>query len=245
MIKTTIALLFMSNLIAFGQKKFEQDIFPTSKGDLKITFIGHGSLMFEFQGKLIYIDPVMQSADYTKMPDADLILVTHQHGDHLDLTAISALKKNGTEILLTKECFSLLKDTSSARVISNGATIEAKGLKTSAIPAYNILNKRPDGTPFHPKGEGNGYIIEFGDKEVLVAGDTENIPEIKALKGIDIAFLPMNLPYTMTPAMVADAASTFRPAILYPYHFGDTNTSELLKLLEKDKGIEVRIRQLK
>ena len=243
--KTTIILLFMSNLISFGQKKYEQDIIQTSKGDLKITFIGHGSLMFEFQGKFIHVDPVMQSADYSTMPDADLILITHQHGDHLDLNAISALKKNDTEIILTEKCFSMLKESASARKISNGSSIELKGINIYAIPAYNIQNKRPDGTPFHPKGEGNGYIIEFGDKRVLVAGDTENIPEIKTLKGIDIAFLPMNLPYTMTPAMVANAALAFKPKVLYPYHFGDTNTSELIKLLEKEKDIEVRIRQMK
>jgi len=243
--KTTIILLFMSNLISFGQKKYEQDIIQTSKGDLKITFIGHGSLMFEFQGKFIHVDPVMQSADYSTMPDADMILITHQHGDHLDLNAISALKKNDTEIILTEKCFSMLKESASARKISNGSSIELKGINIYAIPAYNIQNKRPDGTPFHPKGEGNGYIIEFGDKRVLVAGDTENIPEIKTLKGIDIAFLPMNLPYTMTPAMVANAALAFKPKVLYPYHFGDTNTSELIKLLEKEKDIEVRIRQMK
>ncbi len=243
--KTTIVLLFMSNLIVFGQNKFEQDIFQTSKGDLKITFIGHGSLMFEFEGKVIYVDPVMQSADYTSMPDADLILITHHHGDHMDLNAISALKKSGTEILLTENCISMLKETPNARKMSNGSSIQIKGLKITAIPAYNILNKRPDGNPFHPKGEGNGYVIEFGDKKILVAGDTENISEIKALKGIDIAFLPMNLPYTMTPAMVADAALAFKPKVLYPYHFGETNTTELLKLLEKEKSIEVRIRQMK
>jgi L-ascorbate metabolism protein UlaG (beta-lactamase superfamily) len=235
----------MSNLISFGQKKYEQDIIQTSKGDLKITFIGHGSLMFEFQGKFIHVDPVMQSADYSTMPDADMILITHQHGDHLDLNAISALKKNDTEIILTEKCLSMLKESASARKISNGSSIELKGINIYAIPAYNIQNKRPDGTPFHPKGEGNGYIIEFGDKRVLVAGDTENTPEIKTLKGIDIAFLPMNLPYTMTPAMVANAALAFKPKVLYPYHFGDTNTSELIKLLEKEKDIEVRIRQMK
>ena len=243
--KTTIVLFFIFNLMAFGQKNFEQDIIPTSKGDLKITFIGHGSLMFEFQGKIIHIDPVMQYADYSGMPDADLILVTHHHGDHLDLNAISSLKKNETEIVLPEKCFGMLKETSNARKVSNGMTLETKGLKVSAIPAYNIQNRRPDGNPYHPKGEGNGYVIQFGDKKVLVAGDTENIPEIKSLKGIDIAFLPMNLPYTMTPAMVADAALAFKPAILYPYHFGDTKTSELLKLLEKEKGIEVRMRQMK
>jgi L-ascorbate metabolism protein UlaG (beta-lactamase superfamily) len=113
-----------------------------------------------------------------------------------------------------------------------------------AVPAYNIVNKRPDGNPFHPKGAGNGYIVTFGDKRVYIAGDTENTPEMKALKNIDIAFLPMNLPYTMTPEMVADAAKAFKPRILYPYHFGETDTSKLVKLLQAEKGIEVRVRKM-
>ena len=113
------------------------------------------------------------------------------------------------------------------------------------MPAYNIVNKRPTGQPFHPRGEGNGYVITFGDKRVYVAGDTENTPEMKALKGIDVAFLPMNLPYTMTPAMVADAARAFRPKVLYPYHYGETDTAELVRLLAGEKGIEVRVRKMK
>ena len=118
-------------------------------------------------------------------------------------------------------------------------------LKIEAIPAYNLVHKRDNGQPFHPKGVGNGYIITFGDKRVYVAGDTENIPEMKSLQEIDCAFLPMNLPYTMTPEMVADAAEAFRPKILYPYHFGDTDTSQLLRLLQDQKEVEVRIRNMK
>jgi L-ascorbate metabolism protein UlaG (beta-lactamase superfamily) len=119
-----------------------------------------------------------------------------------------------------------------------------KNITVEAVSAYNIVNERSKGQPFHPKGVGNGYIITIGDKRFYVAGDTENTPEMKALKGIDVAFLPMNLPYTMTPAMVADAAKSFMPKILYPYHYGDTNTEELIKLL-KNTNIEVRIRKLK
>jgi L-ascorbate metabolism protein UlaG (beta-lactamase superfamily) len=117
-------------------------------------------------------------------------------------------------------------------------------LKIEAVPAYNIVHMRSEGVPFHPKGVGNGYVIAFGDKRVYVAGDTENIPEMKELKGIDIAFLPMNVPYTMTPEMTADAALSLRPKILYPYHFGDTDTSKIVELL-KDSGIEVRLRRMK
>jgi L-ascorbate metabolism protein UlaG (beta-lactamase superfamily) len=112
------------------------------------------------------------------------------------------------------------------------------------VPAYNLAHKRPDGQPFHPRGNGNGYILTFGNVRVYVAGDTEDTPEMRALRGIDIAFLPMNLPYTMTPEMVADAARAFRPRILYPYHFGQTDPQALVRLLSDDAGIEVRVRRM-
>lgn len=128
--------------------------------------------------------------------------------------------------------------------MKNGDSGIYANLKVDALPAYNIKNTRSDGSPFHPKGNGNGYVIYFGDKKVYVAGDTENIPEMADLKNIAIAFLPMNLPYTMNPKMVADAAKMFKPKILYPYHFGETNTSELLDLLKDENDIEVRIRKL-
>jgi L-ascorbate metabolism protein UlaG (beta-lactamase superfamily) len=128
--------------------------------------------------------------------------------------------------------------------MTNGDVKTIEGLAIKAVPAYNLVHKRDTGQPYHPKGDGNGYLITFGDKNVYVAGDSENIPEMKALKGIDIAFLPMNLPFTMTPEMVADAVLAFKPKILYPYHFGETDTPKLLALL-KGSGIEVRIRKMK
>jgi L-ascorbate metabolism protein UlaG (beta-lactamase superfamily) len=127
----------------------------------------------------------------------------------------------------------------------NGDVKTVEGLKIEAMPAYNIVHKRDTGQPFHPKGVGNGYIISFGDKRVYVAGDTENVPEMKGLKNIDIAFLPMNLPYTMTPEMVAEGAKAFKPKILYPYHFGETDTSKVVSLLKGAPEIEVRIRNMK
>jgi L-ascorbate metabolism protein UlaG (beta-lactamase superfamily) len=129
--------------------------------------------------------------------------------------------------------------------MNNGDVKTVEGLKIEAVPAYNIVHKRDTGQPFHPKGIGNGYIITFGGKRVYVAGDTENTPEMKSLKNIDIAFLPMNIPYTMTPEMVADAAKAFKPKILYPYHFGETDTSKLVSLLKETPEIEVRIRKMK
>jgi len=128
------------------------------------------------------------------------------------------------------------------RMMENGDVRTVLGLKIEAVPAYSILHMRGNGLPFHPRGNGNGYVITFGDKKIYVAGDTENTPEMKRLTGIDIAFLPMNLPYTMTPEMVADAARSFRPAILYPYHYGDTDTSRLVEVMRGVVGIEVRIR---
>jgi len=128
--------------------------------------------------------------------------------------------------------------------MNNGETQTIDGVKIEAVPAYNIVHKRENGEPYHPKGFGNGYVLTFGDKRVYIAGDTENIPEMKSLQAIDFAFLPMNLPYTMTPEMVADAATAFRPKILYPYHYGDTDTSRIVALLKDAPGIEVRIRRM-
>jgi L-ascorbate metabolism protein UlaG (beta-lactamase superfamily) len=221
---------------AATQDRFQEDTFRTANGDLKITFIGHGTLMFAYGGKIIHVDPVSRYADYAQLPKADLILITHEHGDHLDGKAVQVASSDRTTVAANQAS---AKSLTSAVVLGNGETRTLAGFTVEAVPAYNLEKA------FHPKGNGNGYIITFGDKRVYVAGDTENTPEMKALKQIDIAFLPMNLPYTMTPEMVADAARTFRPKVLYPYHFGSTDTSALVQQLKDEKGIEVRIRNLK
>jgi L-ascorbate metabolism protein UlaG (beta-lactamase superfamily) len=242
-----ITVLTQTGRVAYAAEKgrdamFEKDTIKTSAGDLEVTFIGHATLMFSFGGKVIHVDPVSRETDYSKMPKADLILITHEHFDHMDPAAVIAASKQGTVVILTAKCASSVKG---GTVVKNGDTRTVEGIKIEAVPAYNIVHKRPSGEPFHPRGEGNGYILTFGDKRVYVAGDTENTPEMKALKDIDVAFLPMNLPYTMTPEQVADAAKAFKPQILYPYHFGDTDTSQLVKLLAGEKGIDVRIRKMK
>ena len=224
-----------------AQGKFEQDVIKTGTGDLTITFIGHGTLMFAFGGKVIHVDPVGQYADYGKLPKADLMLITHEHRDHLDPKAVERLRQPGTEIVLTQAAAG---QVAGGLVMANGEVKTVAGLTIEAVPAYNLVHKRENGEPFHPKGQGNGYVITFGDKRVYVAGDTENTPEMKALKDIDIAFLPMNLPYTMTPEMVADAARAFKPKILYPYHFGKTDTARLVALLKDHPEIEVRLRRM-
>jgi L-ascorbate metabolism protein UlaG (beta-lactamase superfamily) len=224
-----------------AQEAFQTDIMETSAGDLKITFIGHGSLMFAFGGKTIHMDPFSRVADYAKLPKADLILITHEHPDHFDLKALDGVRKEQTRMVLTETCS---KQIQGGLVMKNGDVRTIDGLKIEAVSAYNLVHKRDNGQPFHPKGVGNGYIITFGDKRVYVGADTENIPEMKGLRGIDCAFLPMNLPYTMTPEMVADAAKAFQPKILYPYHFGDTDPLRLVELLKDQREIEVRIRRM-
>jgi L-ascorbate metabolism protein UlaG (beta-lactamase superfamily) len=238
-----IIFCFSFSMISiYAQNQFEKDTIQTSAGNLEITFIGHASIIFTFNDKVIHVDPFSKLADYSQLPKADIILITHEHRDHFDLGAIEKIRKENTSIVLTKTC---AENLNGGIIMDNGDTKVVDGIKIDAVPAHNIVHKRDNGEAFHPKGIGNGYIITFGDKKIYVAGDTENIPEMKALKGIDIAFLPMNLPYTMTPEMVADAARSFKPKILYPYHYGETDVSKLTDLMNGVKDVEVRIRKMK
>jgi L-ascorbate metabolism protein UlaG (beta-lactamase superfamily) len=235
-----IPAMFLA-ITLFSQEKPAVDRVVTSAGTAEIHFIGHGTLMININGFVIHIDPVKSSGSYTGAPKADLILVTHEHGDHLDAQLISELRKENTVMLCNAKSATSVPW---ARIMKPGDSQKVGDVTIEAVYAYNIKNVRQDGQPYHPRGDGNGYIVTIGDKRIYIAGDTENIPEMKALKNIDIAFLPMNLPYTMTPEMVAEAARTIKPKILYPYHFGNTNTGEIVALL-KESGIEVRIRNLK
>ena len=236
--------MLATNAVSNAQiDNFEKDVISTSEGNLTIHFFGHASLMFEFKGKNIYIDPWSKMADYSKLPKADMILITHQHQDHLDPKAIEDIKKEGTKFVVTKTVHDAMKMITEYGIeMSNGETKIIDGLKIEAVPAYNTTEGRDK---YHPKGRDNGYIITFGDKRVYIAGDTEDIPEMATFKNIDIAFLPMNQPYTMTPEQVAKAAEMIHPKILYPYHYGETDVTKLEKLLAGDKSIDLRIRKLK
>ena len=242
----TLLLLLAINLSFVNpmENNISKDVFDAGNGTLSISFIGHGTLMFEYNDMVIHVDPTMREADYATMPDADMILITHHHGDHLDLAAINQIIKEDCPVVMTQSCHEQLEDFKGAVIMKNGEQNTIKGIPVEAIPAYNIEHKRSNGEAFHPKGVGNAYVVSIGDLKVLIGGDTENIPEIKVLKDIDIAFLPMNLPYTMTPEMVADAAMAMQPRILYPYHFGQTDPKDLVNLLKDEKNIEVRIRAL-
>ena len=239
---SVLFLIFLGwTRLSQAQTQFEKDTFFTKEGELTITFIGHGTLMLTFQNKVIHIDPWTNLADYHKLPKADLILITHEHADHLDSQAIDLLKKEDTVVVLTKAC---QKKVGSGLVMKNGDTQTVYGLKITAVPAYNIRHKRDNGEPCHPNGTGNGHIINFAELTLYIAGDTEDIPEMANFGNIDIAFLPMNLPYTMAPEMVAGAAKMINPKILYPYHFGNSDTNRLIELVSDRKGIEVPIRRL-
>jgi L-ascorbate metabolism protein UlaG (beta-lactamase superfamily) len=236
---SALAVMVLASF-SWAQNVFEKDTIQTTAGALEISFVGHGTLMMAWNGKTIHVDPYSKLADYSQLPKADLVLITHHHGDHFDTKALERVCTDKTVILLTALCAE-----QAGSVMMNGDVRTILGVKIEAVPAYNLVHKRPDGKPFHPRGEGNGYVLTFGRTRVYIAGDTENTPEMKALKNIDVAFLPMNLPYTMTPEMVADAARAFRPKALYPYHYGETDPALLAGFLKGEKGIEVRIRKMR
>ncbi len=238
---TAAPILLLTLSCAGAVMPFEKDTIATAAGDLVITFIGHGTLMLQSGGKTIHVDPVSQYADYAALPKADYILITHHHGDHLDREAVAKVRTEKTIVVLTAECAASGVE---GTVIGNGEACALGEMAVIAVPAYNLKHGPGGGKLFHPKGEGNGYVLTAGGKRVYIAGDSENTPEMKALKDIDVAFLPMNLPYTMTPEMVADAAKAFRPKVLYPYHYGNTDVRKLVTLLKKEKGIEVRVRRM-
>jgi L-ascorbate metabolism protein UlaG (beta-lactamase superfamily) len=224
-----------------AMEEYERDLIETSVGNLEITFIGHGTLMFEIGGEVIHIDPWSRLADYSTMPKADLILLTHHHGDHLDKDAMQHVRTENTVVVFTEIC---AEKVEGGIVMKNGDRQTIVDVEIEAVPAYNLVHKRENGEFYHPKGEGNGYVLTFGGTRVYIAGDTENTPEMKALEDIDIAFLPMNLPYTMSPEMVADAVHAFKPKVLYPYHYGDTDVTELIDVLKDNEETEVRIRKM-
>lgn len=219
----------------------QPDTEKTNAGELKIVPINHASLMLEFGGKVIQVDPV---GDYSALPKADLILLTDIHGDHLAPNTVASLTKPDTVIIAPA---AVAKTITSARVMGNGQTDTIKlqnvSIGIEAVPMYNLTRGPSAGQLFHDKGRGNGYVLTLGGKRVYIAGDTECTPEMKALKNIDIAFLPMNLPYTMTPAEAAECVKAFRPKVVYPYHYMGQDPQTFADALKNEKGIEVRLRQ--
>ena len=229
----------MASTIAATAAEYQTDTFKTKGGkEVVITAIKHASLRIQYDGLEIQVDPVAEYApatDYSKFPKADVILVTHEHFDHFDRDAIAALRKDGTEIVANPVVQKML---GSGTVMTNGESRVVSGIKLDAVPAYNIT---PGHTQFHPKGRDNGYVLMIDGLRIYIAGDTEDIPEMVKLKDIDIAFLPCNQPYTMTPEQVAKAARTIKPKVLFTYHYSQTPVKRVAELLA-GSGIDVRIR---
>ena len=215
------------------------DVVQTSKGELRITPIFHGSFMLQFDGKAIHVDP-WREGNYSGLPQADMILVTDIHDDHQDNVMINRLKKPGTIIVAPQ---AVAQTVDGAQTISNGEKKSFGGIEIEAVPMYNLVRGPEAGKFFHDKGRGNGYVLTLGDKRVYVSGDTECTPEMKALENIDIAFVVMNLPYTMPPAEAATCVNAFRPKIMYPFHFRGSEVQEFTDAVKGTPGVEVRLRK--
>jgi L-ascorbate metabolism protein UlaG (beta-lactamase superfamily) len=231
-----LAALFLLALAAGARSAPAADEFPTSAGAVRITPIQHASLMIQAGGQVIYVDPAQ--GKYEGLPPADLILYTHTHGDHLAPAVLAKVRKPATAIIAPE---AVAKSVPEAIVIRNGETRQWGKWSIAAVPMYNLKRQRAPGQAYHPKGEGNGYVLAYGGKRFYIAGDTEDIPEMRALRQIDVAFIPMNLPYTMTPEEAAAAVRAFRPQIVYPYHSRGSDTQAFAKALE-GTGVEVRLR---
>ena len=219
---------------------YEVDVFKTKSGKtLKFYALVHASIRIEYDGREIEIDPVTKLGnkmiDYTAMPKADYIFVTHEHGDHFDKEALKQLTGDKTQLITNKRCAEML---GYGEIMVNGQSSTFNDITVEAVPAYNISEGR---TQFHPKGRDNGYILTIDGLRIYIAGDTEDIPEMQDIKDIDIAFLPCNQPYTMTTEQLVKAAKTVKPKVLFPYHYGQTDVKGIPAQL-KDYGIDVRIR---
>jgi L-ascorbate metabolism protein UlaG (beta-lactamase superfamily) len=211
-------------------------VFQTAAGPVEITPIFHASVMIKAGGETIYVDPA-PPANLAGLEPGNLILITDTHPDHLNLAAITTLSGPKTEIIAPAAVQETVK---SAKTIANGQSMQWNKWKITAVPMYNIHNLMPNGTPYHPKGRGNGYVLTYGGKSFYFAGDTEGTPEMSALKNIDVAFIPMNLPYTMSPEDAAVAVKAFKPKVVIPYHYRGQDLQKFASAL-KGTGIEVRI----
>ena len=218
------------------------DHLPTAEGDIVIHPINHATFVLSWNGKTLYNDPVSGSGRFTGLPPADLILISHDHSDHFDASALTAVKGTNTVIIAPRAVYNSMSAALKAItiVLTNGASTNLPSFSIAAIPAYNLS------TSYHTKGVGNGYVVTISGKRFYMSGDTEDIPEMRALKDIDVAFVCVNLPFTMTVARAVSAVREFKPKVFYPYHFQGTPSTDLNALKKQigtDVGVEVRLRK--
>jgi L-ascorbate metabolism protein UlaG (beta-lactamase superfamily) len=244
-----VVLLCSVALSSAGVRELSGDQIATNNGTLVIHPVNHATFVMQWNGKTVYVDPVGGAKTFAGLPEPDLVLITHLHFDHFDPKTLDAVLPTGRKsaIVAPKSVVDkipgTLRDKVTVITLTNGEKTEAVGIQILAVPAYNST---PSKEKFHPKGRDNGYVLTMGGKRIYVAGDTEDTPEMRALKGIDVAFLPMNLPYTMSVEKAAEAIREFKPKIVYPYHYrsqdGTKADFEKLKRLVGD-GVEIRVRE--
>jgi len=237
-----LVLLFgVSTPSARSADKLEGDHVATSDGDLIIHPINHATFVMSWKDRAIYVDPVGTAKRFDGLPKPDLILVTDIHGDHLSPETLEVVADAKTTIVAPSAVAEKLSEKmrKQTTVLPNGETKSVAGVSIEAVPMYNLTADR---LKYHNKGRGNGYVVTVGGKRVYISGDTEDIPEMRALKNIDVAFVCMNLPYTMTEEQAASAVREFKPKIVYPYHYRGSDVEKFKKLVGDDSGVEVRLR---
>lgn len=246
-IRSILAFAFsLAFLGAQAQQLPEPDTLKTSGGPFIIQPVSHGTLVLKYKAKHIYVDPTGGAEAFASIPKPDLILITDIHGDHLDTATLAALDTKGIKMVVPRAVAERLPEQYKQQlvVLDNGGQSMQQGITLKAMPMYNL----PDTADArHPKGRGNGYLLEMGGKRVYISGDTEGIPEMRSLKNIDVAFVSMNLPYTMDVDQAADAVLEFKPKVIYPYHYrGQNGLSDVEKFKQlvnsKNKEIEVRLK---
>jgi L-ascorbate metabolism protein UlaG (beta-lactamase superfamily) len=241
----------MSATCGAEEKGLPGDQVPTANGILVVHPVNHATFLMQWNGKTVYVDPVGGAKPFADLPKPDLVLVTHFHFDHFDPKTLEAIVPAGGKTVIVapstvaEKIPESLRSQVMVRILTNGEKTEAAGIAIEAVPAYNTT---PGKEKFHPKGRDNGYVLTMGGKRVYIAGDTEDTPEMRAIRGIDIAFLPMNLPYTMSVEKAAEAIRQFKPKIVYPYHYRShdgtkADFGKLKKLVGKDSGVEIRLRE--
>jgi len=237
-----VVMLFLVTAFSiFAQNQFDKDTITTSAGDLIITFVGRGTLMFTFNDLVIHVDPWSRVADYSKMPKADIVLITHEHGDHLDPRALEQILKEETTLIYTKLC---AEKFPGGTIMRNGMTWKVKGILIEAVPAYCLIIRDDPRSRPHTRWECNGYILTFGDKRVYIVSETENIEELKDIRDIDIAFLAMDAIFNLTPEEAVDVVKVFKPKVIYPYHYADADLTPFIEAFKDNPDIEVRIRRM-
>lgn len=236
------ALCLAPPAILAGEPTLTGDRIPTADGDLIVHPVNHATLLLGWKTEVIYVDPVGGAARYAGLPAATLVVITDLHGDHLDVATLQAVAGQRADLIVSPAVAEKLPDglRSRSKALANGDTATVRAVTSEALPAYNLTADRLN---FHPKGRGNGYLLNLGGKRVYLSGDTEDTPEMRALKGIDVAFLCMNLPYTMDVEKAAAAVRAFKPKIVYPYHSRGSDLEKFKSLVGADAGVEVRLRE--